>query len=428
MRPHPPSVASNIEAPACAAGCGRRAFLGSLPLLAAAAARAADAPAGSADAAILARIEANRPSRLARLPADFRERFGSAHVNGRYRLTDQPFLIEGARRLLDLGTRLGKFWFEADHPARSYAFNSRWGVYRTLTELAQSDYVRQVFELPFSTIVLEASSKVEDGWMRKNPPPGLHDAIAQEYRELAAHLYRTYRDRPVTFVLQNWEGDWLLRGSDPKFNPPPADWRERCDRMRRWFAARQKGVELARAEHAAGAKCVVAHAAEVNRVADAWKGIPTVTRDVLSGVEVDLVSYSAYDGIRRDGDPLLFWRCIEEIRAHTRTGPLYGPGAVAIGEFGIPENVDRERIAERYDRMLGVMLAAKVRYAAHWQLYCNELVAGAKVSGREPVRDPAQVRGFWLVRPDGSLSEGGRWFSDLWKRAAAEAGAGESKA
>jgi hypothetical protein len=33
----------------------------------------------------------------------------------------------------------------------------------------------------------------------------------------------------------------------------------------------------------------------------------------------------------------------------------------------------------------------------YWQLYCNE-------SRREPVRNNDDVRGFWLLRPDGSRS------------------------
>ena len=128
------------------------------------------------------------------------------------------------------------------------------------------------------------------------------------------------------------------------------------------------------------------------------------------------MSYSAYDGL---GDPLRFWKCIAEIRRHARTGPLFGKGAVAIGEFGIPENESPRRIAERYDEMLGVMLAAEVRYAAHWQLYCNEFADKKGPLPKTPVSDPKLMRGFWLVKPDGSLSEGGKYFSALWKRAQA---------
>lgn len=386
-------------------------------LVAAAAARgvagayAAETPPANGE--LLARLAAARPSQLAQLPADFNDRFGSAHVGGKYSLTAKPFLLEGAEKLLSLGTRLGKFWFEPGSPRRSYPFHSTWGSYRTLLELARSEYYTRLWEMPFTTFVLEASSPVEEGWKQTGLTADFYAAVTGEYFEVAAHFYRLFRDRRVTVVLQNWEGDWLLRGEGQTWNPPPPDWRERCERMQSWLAARQAGIAKARAEFGARAKCVVAHAAEVNRVDDAFQGIPTMTRHVLPGVEVDLVSYSAYDGM--NGGPLHFWKCLEEIRAHARTGPLYGPGALAIGEFGIPENASPKRITDRYDEALGVMFAANVRYAAHWELYCNEFSAEGKPS--TPVTDPKLMRGFWLVKPDGSLSESGNYFSALWQRA-----------
>jgi hypothetical protein len=216
----------------------------------------------------------------------------------------------------------------------------------------------------------------------------------------------------------------MLRGIGKQWNPPDSDWQERCEQMKRWIIARQAGVNQARAEFGEKSKCVVALCVEVNRVADAWKGIPTVTRNVLPDVEVDLVSYSAYDGIN-SGDPILFWKCLKEIQDHIRTGPLFGPRAVAVGEYGVAENDkhgDKKekqtpaRIRERYDQMLGVMLLLNVRYAAMWELYCNELVGKPDVPPPTPVTDPELLRGFWLVKPDGSLSVAGQYFTGLWQR------------
>ncbi|MFA6544291.1 MAG: hypothetical protein WCS99_07685 [Limisphaerales bacterium] len=366
------------------------------------------------DAELPARLAAARPSQLARLPADFNDRFGSTHVSGKYCLTEKPFLLEGAEKLLSLGTRLGKFWFEPARARRSYPFHSRWGDCSTLAELARSEYFSQLWQMPFTTFVLETTTPAEEGWRKVGLPDDFYATVTREYFDLTAHFYRLFRDRVVTVVLQNWEGDWLLRYQDPKWNPPPADWRQRCEQMQRWLAARQAGVAKARLESGARAKCTVAHAAEVNRVDDAFRGIPTMTRHVLPGVEMDLVSYSAYDGM--NGGPVHFWKCLEEIRAHARTGPLFGPGALAIGEFGIPENVSSARITERYDEALGVMLAANVRHAAHWELFCNEF-RNERQPPPTPVNDPKLMRGFWLVKPDGSLSEGGKYFSALWQRA-----------
>ncbi len=368
-------------------------------------------------------INANRPSQLKALPADFHARFGATHSDGKYHLTEKPFLIEGAEKLLDMGTRLGKFWFTIPAAKKCYPFNSTWPESETLVELAETDYFKAVWKMPFKTILLMTSSPSEQGWRKADLSAEYYTKITKDYYELSAHFYRVYQDRPVTIVFQNWEGDWLLRGIGVKWEPPSADWQERCSQMQRWIAARQAGVNKARKEFGKQSKCIVAHAVEVNRVADAWKGIPTLTRNVLPGVEVDLVSYSAYDGIN-SGEPLLFWKCLEEIRQHIRTGPLFGPGAIMVGEYGIPENDKPERIRERCDEMLGVMLAKKVLFAAHWELYCNEfagkpeeLKANPPVT---PVKDLNLMRGFWLVKPNGELGESGKYFQELWTRAETE--------
>ncbi len=95
---------------------------------------------------------------------------------------------------------------------------------------------------------------------------------------LAAYLLEKFKDRPVTFLLQNWEGDWMLRGSSKeqwaKGEYPDLD--KRSAAFIRWLQARQRGVERARAENPTS-KCKVLHAVEVNQVLPTWKGIPTLT-------------------------------------------------------------------------------------------------------------------------------------------------------
>ena len=365
------------------------------------------------DPALRRLVEEHQPSRLATLPADFNARVGATHVAGKYHLTSKPFLVEGAEKLIELGTRLGKFWFESKSPGRSYPFNSQWGEYRTLTDLAKSEYFRQTFALPFATIILESQSASEGGW-KQELPPSFYESVTQEYHDLTAHLYQQYHDREVTFVIQHWEGDWLLRGAGKSWNPPPDNWKTQCAQMQKWLAARQAGVTQARAKFGQGARCRVSHAAEVNHVTDIWKGIPTMTDHVLPGVELDLVSYSSYDALK---DGVTLYRCIEEIRKHAHTGPLFGPGAVYLGELGIPENEQPARVAERWDEFLGATLAAKALYLVHWELYCNELNPKIQPLPKPPIKDPSQVRGFWLVKPDGSLSLSGKYLSSLWIKA-----------
>lgn len=335
---------------------------------------------------------------------------GTTLVEGQYHLTDRPNLLEGAERMLALGTRVGKFWFEPHRAPRDYPWNSAWPEMRTLRDLAASPYWRAVFALPFRTIILETHSPAEAGW-NSDPGPEREARIRAEWEELLAFLYAEHGDKPLTLLLQNWEGDWQLRGLGVLWDPPPLDWRERCARYARRLAARQAAVTAMRAAYP-GARLRVLHAAEVNRVADQWHGIPTLTEHVLPLVELDLVSYSCYDAMD-DGAALT--RAIDTIRHFARTtGPL-GAGAVCLGEIGIPEMARPDRVAGRWQELLQAARVAQVHWVVQWALYCNESDSRSRPHPKPPVTDPARLQGFWLLRPDGSPSETGRVFSSLWQ-------------
>jgi hypothetical protein len=346
-------------------------------------------------------------------PADaefYRDWLGTTLVEGQYYLTDRPNLLEGAERMLALGTRVGKFWFEPHRAARDYPWNSHWPAMRTLRDLADSPYWREVFARPFRTLFLETHSPAESGWNAEHDAE-YYERITTEWVELVDYLYATHGEKPLTIVLQNWEGDWQLRGLGVLWDSPPTDWSVRCARYARRMAARQAAVTRVRANHP-GARLRVLHALEVNRVADQWRGIPTLTEHVLPAVEVDLVSYSCYDAMQ-DGPTLT--RAIETIRRFARTtGPL-GAGAVCLGEIGIPEMAHPARIPERWRDLLAAARAAGVHWVVQWALYCNESDTRHQPQPKPPVTDPRRLQGFWLVRPDGTLSETGRTLQALWR-------------
>jgi hypothetical protein len=138
-----------------------------------------------------------------------------------------------------------------------------------------------------------------------------------------------------------------------------------------------------------------------------------MTEHVLPNVELDLVSYSTYDAMK---DGVTLWKCITEIKRHARTTGLFGKNSVYIGEVGIPENLQPERVSERWDELMGAMLAAEVPYIAIWELYCNEPNRKKQPLPPAPIKNLDDALGFWLVRPDGSLSETGKLFTSLWQR------------
>lgn len=62
---------------------------------------------------------------------------------------------------------------------------------------------------------------------------------------------------------------------------------------------------------------------------------------------------------------------------------------------------------------MGVVFAMQIPLVVQWELYCNEPKDGTKQL-RHP-RRADELKGFWWIRPDGSLSYGGNYLSTLLK-------------
>jgi len=58
----------------------------------------------------------------------YRDIVGVCHAKGLYHLTEKDFLNEGADRILELGSRVIKFWLTQgpETPRRLYPWNSEW--------------------------------------------------------------------------------------------------------------------------------------------------------------------------------------------------------------------------------------------------------------------------------------------------------------
>lgn len=329
---------------------------------------------------------------------------------GRYALTEKDFLNEGADQILALGSRVIKLWFypgQGEPPQKMYPFHSDWPAVTSLVDCAQTPYYRAVFAKPFTTFILTtARPDRPQGYWRTGLTADDEAAETRVFYELTKHFLTAYRDTGKTFVLQHWEGDWLVRGNtDSKQDPAPAA----LANMVRWLNARQAGVTQARQEvdeHGVH----VFHAAEVNRVYDALAADrPTVINRVIPHTRVDLVSYSAYDTmIDHRSHPQTFRAALEFIAKHAPGGKA----SVYVGEFGCPENEFAPEVVEKtIADTVQTALGWGCRYIVYWELYCNELKNPATPV---PVKKNEQMRGFWLIRPDGSKSWAWEYFHGLF--------------
>ena len=321
---------------------------------------------------------------------------GVTHVDGQYYFGTEDFLNEGTDRLLTLGTKVIKVWFTT--LASSYPWNSTWPTMNSLLEQAQSPYFVELFAKPFTTFILEAhstKSSFGDGMTQQE----MQDE-QQEFYDLTSYLLDTYQDTGKTFVLQHWEGDWLIRGHyDANIDPTPTAIGGMID----WLNARQAGVDQARQEFT-GQGVNVYNAAEVNIVVKSMnEGRTNVVNAVLPYTSLDMVSYSAWDStLGYIGQPDVFRDALDFIATNMPDSPAFGDKNVYLGEYGIPNNeYSAYQIRQSISDITHTALRWGCPYVVYWQLYCNELASGG---GPAPVSENWEVRGFWLVKPDGSYA------------------------
>ncbi len=343
---------------------------------------------------------------------ELRDIVGVTHVDGKYYLTDKDFLNEGADQILALGSRVIKVWFH--DLQRSYAFNSQWPQMSSLVEMAQSPYFRQLFDKPFTTYILMCFSMGrDDPYWRKGLTREQKLDEQRQFYELSKYLLTTYKGTGKTFILQHWEGDWLIRGNyDRNADPQP----EAIAGMIDWLNARQAGVNQAREEIGTDGVRIF-HAAEVNRVVASMKeNKPNVVNTVLPYTKLDLVSYSAWDAATEHfEDPNVFREALDFIAAHAPDSSAFGDKNVYVGEFGMPENkFSAEQIRKAIPAAVETALDWGCPYIVYWQLYCNELQDSKSGSSAGlPVKSNDAVRGFWLIRPDGSKAWTWEYFHTL---------------
>lgn len=324
--------------------------------------------------------------------ADARDVLGVAHAAGRYNFTEADYLNEGADRVLELGSRVIKVFLIPGMVQTFYPFNSDWSPAPTdVVDLAQRPYFQTLFAKPFSTFILEVvpvtgGPQFLDGLTKEEA-----DAERDQMYRLAKYLLTAYANTGKTFILQNWEGDHLLRfGLGPNAVPDAT----RLQGMIDWWNVRQDGVRQARQE--VGEHDVeVLHAAEVNFVEDAMEGKVTATNDVLPFTDCDLYSYSSWD---LDFTPQRLVQALDYLASKAPDSHRFGGRNIYLGEYGMGK-LHGAPEGQRYERIRQLMEAALgwgVRYAIYWEVFCNE--PAHNYAGRPRNKD---LEGFWLIRPDG---------------------------
>lgn len=363
-------------------------------------------------------VKSHQPLLGGAIPGNIADRLGVTHVGGKYYLTTEPFLIEGSKKMQELGYSTMKYFISKPNSKGElpgYGFNSNWNLPPdgTLIDVLSHPYFEQAFNCGQKTIVLNYSNS--ESQLKKQKADFL--AVETEMYEMAVFLLKKYKDRDVTFIIKNWEGDWIMRGlgkSKKEWMEEPAENRELIiENMTKWFEIRQKAITDAR-KAVKNSRANIFHAVECNKVIESMNGVDGIANRILPNIKVDIVSWSSYDGMNDYRD---LYRGIQYLREQMQpTACMKGEKRVIIGEIGVPENVTKRTPTERWDEFFGVFFALDVPLIINWELYCNEPKDGTQ-NKNNVVRTAEDMRGFWMLKPDGSKSETALYWEKLMKNA-----------
>jgi hypothetical protein len=300
-------------------------------------------------------LEMSRLPVVPTMPDAFPQVVGTQVFGPAYKFTKEEAVLEAAKGISAMGSRILKI------------------------NAVSGQQLTPYIAMPFTHYVLWYRSSNE--WTKGFTP----ELKRREYNAVylfTKDLLTRYDTAGKTFFIGHWEGDWyLLPDKDVKKDASP----ELVAAMIEWLSIRQKAVDDARSE-VPYAKCRVYTYAEVNRVRDAMKdGRKRLVNAVLPKVNVDFVSYSAYDCQLL---PLEEIRAtLDYVNAQLPAKPGLPAKRVFIGECGLSWKAcggDGVKHDQRNREILAKFMSWKPAMTLFWQYYNNEVVDGEQV-------------GFWLV-------------------------------
>ncbi|WGH74978.1 hypothetical protein P8625_12975 [Tenacibaculum tangerinum] len=298
---------------------------------------------------------------------------GTNGIAGKYQFTNESKLIEIAKHIRGMGSNILKISLGKKSP-KSYRLSVN--HVETTLELFQAvpDY-KEVFDMDFKYIFAWVHTLTDVKWkqrINKHEEKQLYN----EMFEFATYLLKEYNNSGKTFMIGNWEGDWLLHKG---FNRNMTPSKDHINNMLKWFQIRQKAIDDAKRKTKHTNVCLY-HYIEVNLVKKGMLGKACITKDILPKVDVDFVSYSSYELIKNktyEEKKIALEQAFNFIEKQLKPKKnLPFSRRVYLGEYGYHANIRKpQSFQKQFDETKEIMkisLELNIPFALHWQMYNNE--------------------------------------------------------
>ncbi|WP_439506187.1 hypothetical protein [Sediminibacterium sp.] len=300
---------------------------------------------------------------------------GTNAIGGKYQFTSDSKLYEQAKHIRAMGSNILKISLGPNSP-KSYELSITQKLTNTLDLFKASPEYRKVFDMDFKYIFTWVHTLTGIEW-KKGISADQEKILYDEMFNFASFLLKEYNESGKTFLIGNWEGDWLLH---PNYNRNFTPTQEHIDNMTKWFQIRQCAIDDAKKQ--SNAKNVeLYYYVELNLVLKGLKGEACIAQSILPNVNVDLVSYSSYEAIKNNRNYAEKKEQLQNVFDYLekQLKPKAGlpfSRRVYIGEYGYhASNAKPESFKKQYEETKEIMkisLELNLPFALHWQMYNNE--------------------------------------------------------
>ena len=166
---------------------------------------------------------------------------GTNTIGGKYQFTNDSKLLEQAKHVRGMGSNILKISLGANSP-KSYGLTIDQQPSTTLELFNASPEYKKVVDMDFKYIFIWVHTITGINW-KKGINPEQEKRLYDEMFDFATYLLKTYNNSGKTFLIGNWEGDWLLL---PDYNRTAAPPQEHLQNMTKWFQIRQKAIDDAK--------------------------------------------------------------------------------------------------------------------------------------------------------------------------------------
>jgi hypothetical protein len=303
---------------------------------------------------------------------------GTNSIGGNYQFSNDSKLLEQAKHIRGMGSNILKISLGPNSP-RSYGLTLDTKPTTTLALFKASPEYKKVFDMDFKYIFAWVHTLAGIEW-KKGITAEQEKVLYDEMYEFVTYILKEYHNSGKTFLIGNWEGDWLLHTNNNRNADPP---QEHVDNMTKWLQIRQRAIDDAR--NASKSKNVfLYYYVEVNLVLKGMQGKTCIASRILPNLNVDLVSYSSYEAIKnrtyvqKKGTLDSVFTYLEKQLKPKANLPF--SRRVFIGEYGYHANINRpESFKKQYDETVDIMkisMELNLPFALHWQMYNNEYENG----------------------------------------------------